>query len=405
MQENENQVITCNSSAGRPDPIVKWYLRNPRENNKYQLTQFSSSTIIPGDHDLNAVVSTLNFKPNRTINEWRLYCEVWTRTSEADITSKEITVNVSYPPENLPIIQGIDTNSILPVIESESGTFICSITGGNPPASLRWNCFGSTYMTYDIHENNRVTSTVNWKANRYQNKCSCISEHIDNWKRIINVTFNVQYPPAKPTIKIGHVIIVEEVRVIRYKSLRVICESKSNPSSNYFWTGPGTSDKVGYTLDIASVNILDQGEYKCQASNKMERMDNSYIVGSNGSSFNLTTLYFSGTPTFRFEGMKGQVIEANNLKVVRNDAFSIYCDVKGNPTPNVTWDTGHQGPNLDISSVYSDINRTCTATNVMRETASELEMRAMSTNSLLIEVFCMSLPLQLFLKNYTKKIN
>ncbi|XP_060589219.1 uncharacterized protein LOC132744506 [Ruditapes philippinarum] len=386
MKENTTEKFICKASACRPEPQVQWYLRNSTGHVMQTLTQSSTHTYINGEYGLKAVESILRFSPNRTNNNLRLYCEVRTRADEVDIRSREIIVNVTYPPDNSPVIQEFDTSKIIQAIESDTGTFVCSISGGNPLASLSWNCFDSHDLTSSTQDG-IVTNTVKWTAWRSYNTCSCTSNHVlSKWKRTTNVTVNVQFPPSKPHLKIGQTDVFGGVRVIENNTLRVACNSESNPLSNYTWTGPGFSGK-GDTLEITSVKLSNQGNYKCMASNRMIRTNGSYEDGSNSSSLILTILYPPSNPKFKFENSSGPLIQSNIFYVVRNDTFSLYCDVKGNPVPDIKWDDNKSNPSLSISNINLDINSTCRATNLMKETASQKEIISKSEASFSIIVF------------------
>ncbi|XP_060580181.1 nephrin-like [Ruditapes philippinarum] len=385
MKEFQEKKISCSTSACRPDPRVQWYLSS-YDQVVYNLTHLSTNKDVNGEYGLKAVVSVLTLSPNRTMNYLRLYCEVWTQSDKADKTSRKTIVNVTYPPDNSPLIQGVGSNDAIRVIESDKGSFVCSITGGNPLALLSWNCFDS-HDSISRTQDSTVTSTVKWTALRNYSTCSCTSNHkISNWKKTTNITVNVQYPPTTPHFKIGQTYVFGNVRVIQNNTLRVVCNSESNPLSSYIWTGPGFSGK-GDTLEITSVKISNQGDYKCVASNRMTRTNSSHEDGSNSSSFILTVLYPPSDPKFKFENSSGQLIQSNIFYVVRNDTFSIYCDVKGNPVPNIKWDDNKSNPRLSISNILLDINSTCRATNLMKETASQKEMNSKSEELFSIIVF------------------
>ncbi|XP_060600181.1 hemicentin-1-like [Ruditapes philippinarum] len=392
IKENTTGKVICRTSACRPEPRVHWYVRNSKTNFVYNLTQSSTKTYIDGDYGLKAVESILQFSPNRTINNLRLYCEVMTQANEADIKSSEFIVNVTYPPDNSPLIQGVETNEVLQVIETDTNTFVCSITGGNPLASLSWKCFDSLEIT-SISQGSTVLSTVKWVALRNFSTCSCTSHHtLSNWKRTTDVKINVQYPPDKPHFKIGQTSVFGDVRVILNNTLRVVCNSESNPLPYYTWTGPGFSGN-GDTLEIAHVKIYYQGDYKCKASNRMTRTNASYKAGSQSSSLSLTILYPPSNPKFKFENSSGQLIQSNIFYGIRNDTFSIYCDVKGSPVPDIKWDDNKSNPTLSISNINLDINSTCRATNVMKETASQRDINSKSEASLsIIVLYPPSLP-------------
>ncbi|XP_060589338.1 hemicentin-1-like [Ruditapes philippinarum] len=374
MKENQDKNISCITPACRPDPRVQWYLRNGNNQIIYNVTQFSTNRYVNSEYGLRAVNSVLHLRPNRTINNLRLYCEVRTRFDKADILSRDVIVNVTYPPDISPVIHGVETNDPLSVIVSDKGAFVCSVTGGNPLASLEWNCFDSQDITMNTQEST-VTSTVKWTALRNYSTCSCTSHHtLSNWKRITNLTVHVQFPPTKPHFKIGQTDVFGVVRVIQNNTLRVACYSESNPLSNYTWIGPGFFSDKGDTIEITSVKLSNQGNYKCVASNRMIRTNGSYEDGSHTSSLNLTVLYPPSKPKFKFENSSGQLIQSNIFYVVRNDTFSIYCDVKGNPDPDIKWDDNKSNPRLSISNIYLDINSTCRATNLMKEFASQIEI-------------------------------
>ena len=79
----------------------------------------------------------------------------------------------------------------LRVIESDTGTFVCSISGGNPLASLSWDCFGSDDTSLET-QGDKVTSTVKWTAIRNYRTCSCQAQHFSNYNKITNITVLVQ---------------------------------------------------------------------------------------------------------------------------------------------------------------------------------------------------------------------
>ncbi|XP_060586233.1 hemicentin-1-like [Ruditapes philippinarum] len=399
MKENITEKITCKTSASRPAPRIQWYLRNSKIEVVDNLTLFSSTTYVGAKYDLMAAESILEFRPNRTVNNLRLYCEVWTGMNNADITSREVFLNISYPPTQYPMIHDFDISKALRVIESDTGMFICSVTGGNPLPSLDWDCFGSKDTTSSTQDKT-VTSTVKWMAVRNYSVCSCMSHQMNNWRRTTPIDIDVQYPPSKPYLRIKQTTVFGNVSVIKNNTLLMECNSNSNPLPNYTWTGPGMSKK-GDTLVIVSVQKSDQGYYECKASNRMTRTNNSYKDGRHSSSVNLIILYPASDPKFRFENSSGQLIQSNIVYVVRNDTFSIYCDVNGNPDPNIIWDDNKNNPSLSISNIQLDKNSTCRATNVMKETASQNEINSKSEASLSIIVFYPpSLP-TIHVSNYT----
>ncbi|XP_060599213.1 cell adhesion molecule 3-like [Ruditapes philippinarum] len=67
------------------------------------------------------------------------------------------------------------------------------------------------------------------------------------------------------------------------------------------------------------------------------------------------------------------------IDVVAGDSFLIHCNAAGNPIPTYKWDSNEGNGILKITSVTSDINKTCHAKNIMEETVGE--SRTVSTSA------------------------
>jgi hypothetical protein len=75
------------------------------------------------------------------------------------------------------------------------------------------------------------------------------------------------------------------------------------------------------------------------------------------------------------------------LEVFKGESFSIYCDAIGNPPPTVFWDNNYTNESfINIQSIRSAINKTCTARNKMKETVGE-NRDGVSKSTLIIKVF------------------
>jgi hypothetical protein len=94
MKENQKQTVRCQTSPCRPQPTVKWYLQHSKTNITYDITKNSTQSYSSQEYGLISLESILEFFPNRTINNWYLFCEVWTQPEKSDISSKTIVVNV-----------------------------------------------------------------------------------------------------------------------------------------------------------------------------------------------------------------------------------------------------------------------------------------------------------------------
>jgi hypothetical protein len=87
-----------------------------------------------------------------------------------------------------------------------------------------------------------------------------------------------------------------------------------------------------------------------------------------------------GNPYFKYEYSNGTKVSTQNMiDVVAGDSFLIHCNAAGNPIPTYKWDSNEGNGILKITSVTSDINKTCNAKNIMEETVGE--SRTVSTSA------------------------
>ncbi|XP_060565354.1 nephrin-like [Ruditapes philippinarum] len=379
MKEHSQQTIKCKTSPGRPQPRVSWYLFEKNKSVKHKITVNVSTQIINDSGDgLVTVESTLQFHPNRSINNWMLNCEAWTDDETSAVLSNRLTLNIAYPPEK-PVIIGFTDGEKYSLIESEFGKLSCSSHGGNPLANLTWNCYDSK-PTSISNEDKTVFSTVTWSGFRGQSSCLCISHH--SWSgttQNTTVMIDVLYPPNKPTMTISNKTVSNVINVILSKTVLVKCESKSNPRSNYTWTGPADLSKTKQILDVTINNTIDK-MFKCMATNRMVRQNGTHVDGHNESAVTIKVLYPPGNPYFKYEYSNGTKVSTQNMiDVIAGDSFSIHCNAAGNPLPTYKWDSNEGNGILKITSITSDTNKTCHAKNIMEETVGE--SRTVSTSA------------------------
>ena len=78
----------------------------------------------------------------------------------------------SDAPSGPPIIQNFHNGDTCKVIENIQRVLSCSITGGNPLATLSWTCFNSGSAPTTV--GSTVTKTVTFTASRGQDRsCTC----------------------------------------------------------------------------------------------------------------------------------------------------------------------------------------------------------------------------------------
>ncbi|XP_060606152.1 uncharacterized protein LOC132758491 [Ruditapes philippinarum] len=273
ITENEMQTVSCNTSACFPKPRVKWYLKNPTNNLTKDITDHSSQSYFFRKDGLISAESILQVLLNRTVNSWHLYCKVWTRAKYADISSRAILLNVAYPPDGPPIIVDNEIGKTVQVIEAESVNLNCTITGGNPLAILRINCFNSSSTTM-ISTETTVSVYIVWKAIRYLNKCKCESDHIIGGTQITTVRFDVRFPPSIVYFsKLGIKSKRGTFAVERNGEVTIECLAESNPLPDIMLTNQRdeqvaiVENATFLQYSIFKVSCTDAGEYKCSAKN------------------------------------------------------------------------------------------------------------------------------------------
>ncbi|XP_060587314.1 hemicentin-1-like isoform X1 [Ruditapes philippinarum] len=404
IKEQSRQTIKCKTSPGRPQPRVSWYLYESNKGVKHKITVNSSTQILNESEDgLVAVESTLQFYPNRSINNWMLNCEAWTDDETRAVHSNILTLNIAYPPQK-PVIIGFTDGERYSLIESEFSNLSCSSHDGNPLANLTWNCYNSKQTSVTI-EDKSVTSTVTWSGFRDQSSCSCISKH--SWSGSMQTTtvmIDVLYPPSKPIITIGSTIVSDVINVILNKTLQVKCESKSNPSSNYSWIGPHDLRKRNQILEIKINGTIDR-MFKCIATNNMFRQNGTHVDGRNESAVKIKVLYPPSKPYFIYEYSNGTKVSTQNMiDVIAGDSFSVHCNAAGNPLPTYMWNSNERNSVLKISSISFNTNKTCNAMNIMEETVGERLTASTSSQFSIRVLYPPHIP-TITISNGTRQIN
>ena len=96
MKEHSRQTLKCRTSISRPKPEVSWYFQESINSEKLKVVVNSSTRLISATGDGRvAVESTLLFYPNRTLNNWVMFCEGWTDNENQSVQSNKLTLNIS----------------------------------------------------------------------------------------------------------------------------------------------------------------------------------------------------------------------------------------------------------------------------------------------------------------------
>ncbi|XP_071094599.1 uncharacterized protein [Haliotis cracherodii] len=158
--ENKDLTLTCTTTA-YPNLTFIW--------------DYSDGTPVGGNTGSVSRSSTwwsqtLTFKPNK--DKTAVRCQVRnTRTSTTQTGS--VSLDVKYPPPVPPSITNFQTL----MFEGDPETISCSVTGGNPLATITWSCPGTGPASVSISGQTR-TSTLSFTVSRSQNsqQCQCLGE-------------------------------------------------------------------------------------------------------------------------------------------------------------------------------------------------------------------------------------
>ncbi|XP_048241028.1 uncharacterized protein LOC124125712 [Haliotis rufescens] len=178
---NRNLTLTCTTTA-YPNLTFIWDYSDgtPVDGNRQSVSRSSTRWS-----------QTLTFKPNK--DKTAVRCQVRnTRTSATQTGS--VSLDVKYPPSDAPSITKFETV----MFEGDPETVRCSVTGGNPLATITWSCMGTGSASVSDSGQTR-TSTLSFTVSRSQNsqQCQCLGAwqyggYIYNLSDVR--TFNVSCP-------------------------------------------------------------------------------------------------------------------------------------------------------------------------------------------------------------------
>ncbi|XP_060599972.1 nephrin-like [Ruditapes philippinarum] len=174
------------------------------------------------------VTSTLRYSPGKEDNGMKIYCIA--RNSVNNLTSsRKPQLNVQYSPDGPPVIEGFNNTETFYVIENNQSLLSCSISGGNPLATLTWDCFNSGSTSTSSVESN-VTKTVTLTALRGQDRsCTCKSSHPVGRTQSVTVNIEVLYKASIVSFVVQGRVNVSSVTVDEYDDVLFVCNIDSYP--------------------------------------------------------------------------------------------------------------------------------------------------------------------------------
>ncbi|XP_071094600.1 B-cell receptor CD22-like [Haliotis cracherodii] len=324
--ENKDLTLTCTTTA-YPNLTFIW--------------DYSDGTPVGGNTGSVSRSSTWwsqtrTFKPNK--DKTAVRCQVRnTRTSTTQTGS--VSLDVKYPPPVPPSITNFQTL----MFEGDPETISCSVTGGNPLATITWSCPGTGPASVSISGQTR-TSTLSFTVSRSQNsqQCQCLGEWQYGTYNLSDVrTFSVSYPPDKPNI-------TNPGTLCEGKSTSLTCSSSpdhGNPPATFYWTKNNEAVHTGSSYTFSPVKADNGADIKCAAGNAYTDTPGSSRPQSDARQL---SVYYVGLPT---------ITPAATQTKKEEQSLSLTCSADGNPDNAViTW-TFNDSPVQGSSVMKADLNR------------------------------------------------
>ncbi|CAG2199847.1 unnamed protein product [Mytilus edulis] len=216
INTSEAVVLTCSVSGGFPLAVLTW-------NCSGNATKNTSG---------NTVYYSIGFMLVSQDNGKSCTCSA-THTVTAYRPQVHIMLNVYFPPTEFPVIKQIPDG---PVLTGSLVSLMCTLNGGNPLATLTWNCTGT------ISTNSSQTaaiSSIEFPVTNLNHGmvCTCSAFHnTDGYMQTVHHTLNIIFPPnEKP--KVRQFI---SGPIDSGTSVKLICSvTGGNPLGTLSWDCPG----------------------------------------------------------------------------------------------------------------------------------------------------------------------
>ncbi|KAM6932240.1 melanoma cell adhesion molecule b isoform 2-T2 [Lycodopsis pacificus] len=348
INDGPSKIGTCEVTNGFPWPNITWYRNNAPLRGSSDVLQVLPSTTVESS-GLFSVKSELIMKVIKEDKDDLFYCEVnffvpgglrMTETPHINITvyypSTAVNVWVESPKGNIK--------------EGDSIELQCR-DNGNKPSSILTISDETGENTIDgnvlvLHNVNRLNSGV----------YKCGSLDMDTYEEISgNTTVFVNY--LEPAVVMPN----DSVVVTQGKELTATCNALSSLQTQIVWLKDGKAVSMGNSLILKDATFDSAGQYVCVVTVPE-------IVG----------MKTSGTLHVEVQGPP-EITKPDDTEVEESfgTTVDLTCNVRGFPTPSVTWTTSDGKilpPASQIESwgkvdsvvsikVTSDITAFCNASN------------------------------------------
>ncbi|WAR05060.1 hypothetical protein MAR_020429 [Mya arenaria] len=182
INAGDSETFKCRTSGGLPQATIKWFKVTGNTCSQYGMelkSSVSNSSVIVVK-GLRQVDSTMLFNATSTDNGLRICC---TASNVAEM---------QHAPSGPPVIIGYASGSNYSMIENRTEILTCSSTGGNPLATLTWDCFNGQMFSPTV-QGSMVKRVVQWTARRNENaRCTCTASHVTGQNQSQSAFVNVK---------------------------------------------------------------------------------------------------------------------------------------------------------------------------------------------------------------------
>ncbi|XKL61368.1 hypothetical protein PGB90_008425 [Kerria lacca] len=239
--------LTCSSSGGSPEPVIRWFREGQQEITD-SVTRSTSRDSVTS--------AVLNLKPSRTDDGAIYRCIVWNRAMpEGKKLDTKVTLGVNYYPR-----VEIGPDNPVRVEKEGSVTLQCNVDAKPRVSNVRWTRNERFISTSFTHTINRVTMQ---DAGKY----ICTADNGLGQVGEAELTLDVQYPP-QVTIEVqGN---ARQIEAEEGESVNIQCNVSANPppiTVEWFREGKPEFRQQGDVLKIYRVNADSAGTYTCRAVN------------------------------------------------------------------------------------------------------------------------------------------
>ncbi|XP_052806781.1 cell adhesion molecule 2-like [Mya arenaria] len=193
INAGDSETFKCRTSGGLPQATIKWFKVTGNTCSQYGMelkSSVSNSSVIVVK-GLRQVDSTMLFNATSTDNGLRICCTA-SNVAEMQRVSETKLLDVRYAPSGPPVIIGYASGSNYSMIENRTEILTCSSTGGNPLATLTWDCFNGQMFSPTV-QGSMVKRVVQWTARRNENaRCTCTASHVTGQNQSQSAFVNVK---------------------------------------------------------------------------------------------------------------------------------------------------------------------------------------------------------------------